>query len=678
MLFVKREPKEFFSIFEKLTTQKEQLPFLYNQYVYFINKQMEKPLFFTVIAEAPSRWKAWNRSISLVHVNKEKRTLFQSFTILQPYPLILPTWKLALSFLFNLARKRKTYILFSGNHKMFSLSFLFDEILSKKYDLKFAKAIDYWIPGFVGNRRSMILPVRTSVAHPPKFMSSWKMRAKTFGRKFRYNDKAYLKKIETYQFIRDCFYPECIILLNSSHLAYNAGKEGYRQKLPIIALASSDSTNYGFSGSHFVLPAAVNFTEHLYFYCFLFFIVIRYGKHQFTSQEHHKFVSNSNTVSNILLNTEKNKQGFPPYKKNFQKFIKLTVMYDKLKKQCNLLFFNTIGLPFALKLAKKNKSSLFGNQKQVSGNEVEDIKEFVEFPTKFAEAVLARENNRFTHQEDLRLITDIVGQERYKRELTEDIIKRNKIFSDKISNYMGCYTLYKSLKLFLSCFMLQLTHLKTSSFFVEQKNTPFSILKKNFLYNFAEKLIKIIIKQQHLLDITPRFVDWKFYNDIRGKLFEGKEKHVFWKKEVNFRFQSEILAGKMEEKVCLKLKWDDLFNKPKKVKFLNRKIAFFESTLRYKKQIVNTLLFSKKGKFVDSTSLKKSLCSDFCNYRDVKEGLSLIENMNLGGIIKTYIDVNNLYFTIPKKPADVKKQYGKTDKDGNSSSSITAAGKKKL
>lgn len=648
MFFPKKQTKQFDSLFEQLSYENK-ITNLYNQYVFFINKKLQNPFFFNILAEAPSRWKHWNRKIALVHINKEKRTLFQSFSILQPYPLTMPTWKLALSYLFHLSRKRKTYILFSGNHKMFSLSFLFDEILAKKYNLKFAKAIDYWVPGFVGNRKSMILPVRANIAIPPQFLSSWKFRVKTFSRKFRYHEKNFLHKIETYKYLRESFYPECIILLNSSHLAYNAGQEGYRQKLPIIALASSDSTNYGFSGSHFTLPAAVNYNEHLSYYCFLFLIVTRYGKQQFTIQEHNKFISSCFPNNSLSINSSE--KGFPAYKKKYTQFIKLNSLYKNLIKRCDTLIFDTITLPSAIKLTEKTET--FGESGIVKEG-MKEIIEFVNFPILFDSK--CKEDFNIMYKGYPRLVIDLIGQEKFKQERTEDVVKRQHLLIDKMDRKKGCIALFKTLKLFLSCFILQLLFSKTSSFFTEQKRMPFSILKKNYLYNFIEKLVILLMKQQKTLNVSNMEVDWLFYNEMYGKLknvFDRKKLYSL-KKKINLR-----CGEKDKSSPSAKLEYLDFFGE-KKVTFLDRKLMFYTSVLKYKKDLIKKLLFSREKEFsdfVNVATLEKNLISDFVSYSHLKKNLPLTNNLHLGGFIRTFFDLENI---VLKPSAILDDNTGKT------------------
>src|SRR5687767_15410659 len=104
MIFLKKFPKQYFTLFEQLLARKK-IARLYDIHVFNIHRRMQNFNYYTIIAESPSRWKHWNKSISLVHLTKQKRIPFQSYTVLQPYPLTIPVWRLALTFIFHLAKK---------------------------------------------------------------------------------------------------------------------------------------------------------------------------------------------------------------------------------------------------------------------------------------------------------------------------------------------------------------------------------------------------------------------------------------------------------------------------------------------------------------------------------------------------------------------------------------------
>jgi len=106
MPFLKKQPIQYFTLFEQLLSSKN-IPRLYDQHVFFINRRMQNLYFFNIVSEPPSQWKHWNKSIGLIHLTKQKRIPFQSYTVLQPYPLTIPVWRLALTFIFHLAKEKK-------------------------------------------------------------------------------------------------------------------------------------------------------------------------------------------------------------------------------------------------------------------------------------------------------------------------------------------------------------------------------------------------------------------------------------------------------------------------------------------------------------------------------------------------------------------------------------------
>jgi hypothetical protein len=263
-------------------TPQSNLVLLFKRLIYGIEKKLETADYRIVVGANPTRWKPWNRSLCPLHLIYKKRYVIYNVTIMNIIPFSVPVWRLALYFLYTLAKKRHPKILFIGNQFMRPLSPLILQKFHEEFHMFYLRILDHWIPGLLSNMPSMFLPFK-----PKQKVTQRNYKGVSIRNVAKIRGQKYIKPLgyESYRFFNNYFLPECFILLSSSNYAYNADIELYRKSIPALALTSTDTKNFGFSGCFYSLPAGVNYEDHLHFYIFLFYLVIAYSRARFFHEE---------------------------------------------------------------------------------------------------------------------------------------------------------------------------------------------------------------------------------------------------------------------------------------------------------------------------------------------------------------------------------------------------------